>query len=303
MSSILRLRQGLAWRVPSLRLGASPLRTQARLKGTAAATEAATETPSFARRLMASYEAQLEARPVITKSLTSGALYGLGDWVAQTVERRNSSEPQPLDGSRWMRAVAFGGLFYPLPAHFHYNFLEWLVVVRWGMATSRVPWVKMFIEQFVYWSYLSNAYYHGVLGALQGMSVAQVYDRIESTLWDTLKAQWAFCAPPPAREPERVRPPRSPLKTRLAADVPCAARPRRDPGAADQLQVHAGAPPAQLCARGLALLDHLPLARLPTRQNRKGRGLMRRLAWRFWAASSAPRGCVQLRASRGWPLS
>lgn len=204
MASVLRLRSGLASRVSSLRLGASPLRTQVRLKGTAAATE----TPSFARRLMAGYEAQLEARPVLTKSLTSGALYGVGDWVAQTVERRNSAEPQPFDGSRWMRALAYGGLFYPIPAHIHYNFLEWLVVVRWGVATSRVPWVKMFIEQFVYWSYLSNAYYHGVLGALQGMSVAQIYDRIESTLWDTLKAQWAFCAPPPASK--RIRPPRPP---------------------------------------------------------------------------------------------
>ena len=224
---------------------------------------------------MAGYEVQLEARPVFTKSATSGALYGVGDWVAQTVERRNSSEP--FDGSRWMRAIAFGGLFYPIPAHIHYNFLQWLVVVRWSVATSRVPWVKMFIEQFVYWSYLSNAYYHGVLGALQGMDVAQIYDRIASTMWDTLKAQWAFCAPPPTK---RARP-AWPLTSSTADRAPYhrhTTRARRDPGAADQLQVHAGAPPAQLCAGGLYRVDHLPLARLPARQGRQGQGLMRTFA-------------------------
>merc|ERR1740138_864348 len=51
------------------------------------------------------------------------------------------------------------------------------------------------MEQFVYWSYFSNAYYHGVLGMLQGMDLAQIEQRISSTLWDTLKAQWAFWIP------------------------------------------------------------------------------------------------------------
>ena len=44
-------------------------------------------------------------------------------------------------------------------------------------------------------SYFTNAYYHAVLGALQGMSVNQVYNRVADTLWDTLKAQWAFWIP------------------------------------------------------------------------------------------------------------
>jgi len=151
------------------------------------------------RQAISSYEAQLEARPLLTKSITSGVLYGLGDGLAQTVTRRQQRstgvEPSAFDGARWLRAVAFGGLFYPLPAHVHYNFLERLVVVRMGVQPARVPFVKMFIEQFVYWSYFSNAYYHAVLGALQGMSVAQVSDRVTSTLWDTLKAQWAFWIP------------------------------------------------------------------------------------------------------------
>ena len=90
--------------------------------------------------------------------------------------------------------MLFGGVFYPLPAHLHYNFLESLTV-RMGITASRAPFFKAFVEQFVYWSYLSNGYYHAVLGALQGMGPSAIYQRVSDTLWDTLKAQWVFWIP------------------------------------------------------------------------------------------------------------
>ena len=94
---------------------------------------------------MAQYEAALEAQPLLTKSVTSGVLYGVGDWVAQTVEQRRADgnePPKPFDGARWTRAVVFGGIFYPGVAHLHYNFLENLVVARWAIAPSRVPFAS-----------------------------------------------------------------------------------------------------------------------------------------------------------------
>ena len=32
--------------------------------------------------------------------------------------------------------------------------------------------------------------YHGAMGAMQGMTMTQIYDRIADVLWDTQKAQW-----------------------------------------------------------------------------------------------------------------
>ena len=80
-------------------------------------------------------------------------------------------------------------------AHVHYNFLEWLVVTRWRVDEALVPWIKMGIEQFVYWGYLSNAYYHVVIGALQGLTPLACLARLATTLWPTMKAQWAFWVP------------------------------------------------------------------------------------------------------------
>lgn len=96
---------------------------------------------SILGKAAARYEMLLETRPLLTKSVTSGVLYGVGDWIGQTIERRNkpAGEVGQFDAARWCRAVAYGGIFYPGLAHVHYNFLEWLVVVKWATPVSRKP--------------------------------------------------------------------------------------------------------------------------------------------------------------------
>ena len=55
--------------------------------------------------------AALEAAPILTKSVTSGALYGVGDCIAQAVSRRQAGTADaPFDMPRLMRAVIFGGV-------------------------------------------------------------------------------------------------------------------------------------------------------------------------------------------------
>ena len=138
------------------------------------------------------YEGHLEARPIITKGVTGGILYAVGDCVGQNVANKDSEEPVPYDYARTMRCTLYGLIFYPPLAHLHYNFLEWLVVTRMATSVAAMPFVKMFIEQFTYFGVGSNIYYHAVLGGLQGMTVAEIDHRVRDTLWDTMKAQWAF---------------------------------------------------------------------------------------------------------------
>ena len=158
------------------------------------------------RDALGKYDYCMQRRPVLTKSITSAALYGTGDVIAQHIASKQHESDQSattshgetasqFDNARLQRALVFGGLFYPGIAHLHYEFLDRLVVSRWRVSAAWVPFTKMVIEQFVYWSYFSNAYYHCVLGALQGFSPRQCYDRVVDTLWDTLKAQWAFWIP------------------------------------------------------------------------------------------------------------
>jgi len=146
--------------------------------------------------------------------VTGSILWGLGDVVAQVapaiseeVQRKSEGGSRPgkpsglaaleFDSARVARACIFGGGIHAPIAHVHYNFLESLTVrvnaLKWGAYGPTV--FKTIMEQFVYWSWFSNALYHAAMGAMQGYTLEMVSTRLNDVLWDTMKAQWAFWIP------------------------------------------------------------------------------------------------------------
>ena len=146
---------------------------------------------SFPARLAAQYETALVSWPVPTKMATGCVLWTLGDFTAQTLTK---DDRDPLDGARLGRVAFYGGLMHAPIAHVHYNFLEW-AVVRANVANARRPVVKVVVEQFVYWGYLSNALYHFMMATLEGAPPAAAADRVKERLWPTMIAQWSFWIP------------------------------------------------------------------------------------------------------------
>lgn len=161
------------------------------------------------------YEGHLRSRPVTTKAITGSILWGVGDVVAQVVptffgddagnrDDKNEEESNETaviekrefhyDVPRTARAVIFGFALHAPLSHLHFNFLEWMTV-RGGFQGFSIPVFKTVMEQFVYWSWFSNSLYHGAMGAMQGMNLTQIYDRIKDVLWDTQVAQWSFWIP------------------------------------------------------------------------------------------------------------
>eukprot|EP00571_Detonula_confervacea_P004825 CAMPEP_0172317642 /NCGR_PEP_ID=MMETSP1058-20130122/32286_1 /TAXON_ID=83371 /ORGANISM="Detonula confervacea, Strain CCMP 353" /LENGTH=298 /DNA_ID=CAMNT_0013032255 /DNA_START=34 /DNA_END=930 /DNA_ORIENTATION=+ len=154
------------------------------------------------------YEGHLNSRPVITKAITGSILWGVGDFVAQVIpiffEKDTDSDGDEstaatkkefkYDFLRSARAVIFGFAIHAPLSHLHFNFLEWMTV-RGGFQGLSIPVFKTIMEQFIYWSWISNTLYHGAMGAMQGMNLTQMYDRVADVLWDTQKAQWSFWIP------------------------------------------------------------------------------------------------------------
>jgi hypothetical protein len=122
-------------------------------------------------------------------------LWGLGDGVAQIVPRLSEGEEVSLDSydlPRTGRACFFGGAIHAPTSHVHFNFLEWMTKRFAITGEFSIPIFKTVMEQFVYWSWISNSLYHGAMGAMQGHSGDQIYNRIADVLWETQKAQWVF---------------------------------------------------------------------------------------------------------------
>ncbi|KAJ8613410.1 hypothetical protein CTAYLR_002269 [Chrysophaeum taylorii] len=145
----------------------------------------------WSTRLIGKYEAALIERPVPTKMATGGVLWGTGDVVAQATSKKKD---EAFDAPRISRAVIYGTIIHAPIAHVHYEFLEWFVR-RVRVSQQAIPLVKVFMEQFVYWGWVSNSIYHFALAKMEGCDVSESVARVYDRLWPTMKAQWAFWIP------------------------------------------------------------------------------------------------------------
>eukprot|EP00979_Chaetoceros_neogracilis_P018198 scaffold10556_cov258-Chaetoceros_neogracile.AAC.43 len=164
-------------------------------------------TSSFSGEFVAWYEHHLQARPIPTKAVTGCILWGIGDIVGQVVpfimKKEEGTETTVVsleknyfecDYPRTARAMFFGFAIHAPLSHVHFNLLEWMTV-KGGFTGLSIPVFKTIMGQFVYWSWISNSLYHGAMGAMQGKSFQQIYDRIADVIWDTQKRQWVFWIP------------------------------------------------------------------------------------------------------------
>lgn len=153
--------------------------------------------PSVLNAFGAWYEAQLVQQPMLVKVVTSGVLWGVGDLLGQILSAWHVGllTGRHFDVPRFIRSLVYGGVLYAPVAHAHSNLLEWLLGSKRGMTGARATVVKVVVEQFVFWSYFSNAYYHVMMGALQGHGVAACIHGLADNFVSTLIAQWALWLP------------------------------------------------------------------------------------------------------------
>eukprot|EP00118_Oscarella_pearsei_P008732 m.46517 g.46517 ORF g.46517 m.46517 type:complete len:234 (+) comp33701_c1_seq5:393-1094(+) len=133
------------------------------------------------------YNRQLEKAPITTKSITSGILFGLGDVIAQFLIGGSAAE---FDYKRAGRAAVFGFAILGPLAHLHFNFLDYLVVKRFAVRASLMPFAKVFIEQFTYWAISINMIYHFSIAVMEGGGVEGGVERVKDKIIPTMKANY-----------------------------------------------------------------------------------------------------------------
>lgn len=81
--------------------------------------------------LAKSYEHSLAQRPIATKSMTAGIIFGLSDYLAQRIESRNADNKTSLDWTRILASTAVGLFYFGPAAHFWY---EWVFRILPGTS-------------------------------------------------------------------------------------------------------------------------------------------------------------------------
>lgn len=137
------------------------------------------------RKIKLLYTSSLEKRPVLTKMVTTGALYGLGDTFAQTITPLITKKDAKFDYKRLLRLSFFGfGLLGPY-LHYYFIFLEKYI----RLPGNRGVFARLLFDQsigslmfcFSFTSYNCLA---------QGYGIQQIEKDLRANLWNILKANW-----------------------------------------------------------------------------------------------------------------
>eukprot|EP01121_Diplochlamys_sp_Union-15-3_P003421 TRINITY_DN1328_c0_g1_i4.p1 TRINITY_DN1328_c0_g1~~TRINITY_DN1328_c0_g1_i4.p1 ORF type:complete len:203 (+),score=22.46 TRINITY_DN1328_c0_g1_i4:40-648(+) len=133
-------------------------------------------SPSILSVAWASYLQSLQKRPVITKSVTSGVIYCLGDILGQKIEQYKAATantkyddidevivPQ-YDIGRTIKFGIFGLLINAPLIHYWYKFLDWLLQ---NVKGAKLVWIQLFLDEIIFGPIYLVIYYY-VMGIMNG---------------------------------------------------------------------------------------------------------------------------------------
>eukprot|EP00527_Entomoneis_sp_CCMP2396_P005399 CAMPEP_0198141260 /NCGR_PEP_ID=MMETSP1443-20131203/4295_1 /TAXON_ID=186043 /ORGANISM="Entomoneis sp., Strain CCMP2396" /LENGTH=224 /DNA_ID=CAMNT_0043803957 /DNA_START=111 /DNA_END=782 /DNA_ORIENTATION=+ len=126
------------------------------------------------------YNKALDAKPLLTKSLTSLVGWALGDLLAQLFLSRG-----PFDLKRLLVLSTFGFIYYGPSGHYFYNFLDSRITGK----TGGVVFLKIAIDQLL-WSPLFLVVFFSYLGCTNGNSWSVIGETIRRDLFSACKASW-----------------------------------------------------------------------------------------------------------------
>ncbi|KAJ0973727.1 hypothetical protein J5N97_015692 [Dioscorea zingiberensis] len=134
------------------------------------------------------YLGMIEARPVITKSLTAGAIFVVADISSQMITLGSS---ESLDWIRTIRMASYGILVSGPSLHLWFNFVARIIPKRDMINTLK----KLFLGQAVYGPIMTSIFF-SANAAAQGETSTEIHARLKRDLIPTLKSgliYWPFC--------------------------------------------------------------------------------------------------------------
>ncbi|KAK1941726.1 Protein SYM1 [Phytophthora citrophthora] len=146
------------------------------------------------RRLGLLYDGWLRRSPMVTKCVTSAVLFGLGDRIAQRLEksRRPKDEEMEDDGAlvskstaRTMRMMIWGSVIFAPIVHTWVHFIERTV----GSHGKVVVFKKVLLDAFVFAPSINTLFFTSTQ-MMQGKSVSQGVDFAVDRIPQTLKANY-----------------------------------------------------------------------------------------------------------------
>lgn len=134
------------------------------------------------------YNQLLKQRPILTNVLTTGFLFGTGDYLAQQISI-SSQNGRKYDYSRTLRAVIYGGIIFAPLADKWYKILA---TVKLPVPNSKLAdtVLRVGLDQGVFAPFIGIPLYYSVMTLMEGGDHKTVQRKLESNWWNTLYTNW-----------------------------------------------------------------------------------------------------------------
>lgn len=129
------------------------------------------------------YQRCLNSKPIVTQSLTTGVMFGIGDVIAQQLVEKRGKEH---DYKRTVRMSVFGTCVAGPSTSLWYRFLDRNVVMA---NKTHQLFARVFLDQAVY-SPLSQVVYLGGTGIFEGSSPKEIKEKIKKGFKPALLANY-----------------------------------------------------------------------------------------------------------------
>ncbi|KAG2385977.1 hypothetical protein C9374_003126 [Naegleria lovaniensis] len=154
------------------------------------------------------YLNMLETRPILTKSVSSSILVGLGDVLTQTLEHDHHKHPSSssntttsttsftLDYVRTLKMASFGIVLIGPTLHLWYKFLDRFVAKKYpvGYILSKTERTlnaarQMFVDQTIFAPFALFQFL-AYMGTIEGKSFDSILEKMKQDMWPTLIVNW-----------------------------------------------------------------------------------------------------------------
>ncbi|RPA83942.1 protein SYM1 [Ascobolus immersus RN42] len=127
------------------------------------------------------YRAQVRMRPMMTQAMTTGALFGAGDVIAQTIAKGKA--PQELDYMRTIRNAGYGLCAFGPAVQVWYRMIE---KIRFQAYPKLDLPAKILADQVIF-TPVHLACFFGYHAYLEGKSIG---DALKQKFWPAIRANW-----------------------------------------------------------------------------------------------------------------
>jgi len=138
----------------------------------------------------AKYNHLLKTKPLATNVVSTGLLFGAGDYLAQRIAISKLETDQKYDYSRSLRAIIYGGIIFAPIGDKWYKILNRVNIPGYKDSKFVNTAARVAVDQGVFAPFIGIPLYYSMMTVMEGGDGIAIEKKIKRNWWDTLTTNW-----------------------------------------------------------------------------------------------------------------